>query len=158
MSRAGSVGGGGDEVRGKTPMAKIMTTAQFHWRFGTHEACLAQLKRMRCGENLERFACPACGHEKGWRLDKRQLVECGHCHHQASITVGTIFHRHPLAAVDLVLGDLPVGAGQEGHRRDGAGQADGRALLDRPADAAQAPRGHAAARRTLCAARTCGSG
>ena len=77
---------------------KVLTVFEFHHRFGTDESCLAQLKTLRWGENLERFVCPACGHERGWWLSRRRLVECRACHHQASITAGTVFHalRTPL--------------------------------------------------------------
>jgi len=81
------------ERRRKTPLAAVMTVAEFHERFGTQQACLAKLKEVRWGVDLERFACPACGHTKGWWLSKRQLVECCDCHHQVSVTAGTVFHR-----------------------------------------------------------------
>jgi hypothetical protein len=70
-----------------------MSVAEFHQQFGTQEACLARLKELRWGANLERFRCPACGHTKGWWLPRRELVECRECHHQVSITAGTVFHR-----------------------------------------------------------------
>ena len=82
-----------NEPRRKTPLAAVMTVAEFHERFGTEQACLAKLKELRWGADLERFVCPACGHAKGWWLPKRELVECRDCHHQVSVTAGTVFHR-----------------------------------------------------------------
>ncbi|MCG3132452.1 MAG: hypothetical protein FLDDKLPJ_03302 [Phycisphaerae bacterium] len=79
--------------RHRLPLPKVMTVAELHERFGTDENCLEHLRKVRWGEGLERFACPACGHVKGWWLGKRKLVECGACHHQTSVTAGTIFHR-----------------------------------------------------------------
>ena len=79
--------------RSKRPLAKIMTVAAFHGRFGTQEACAEHLRKVRWGEKLERFVCPDCGHAKGWWLAKRQLVECTECHRQTSVTAGTVFHR-----------------------------------------------------------------
>jgi transposase-like protein len=76
----------------KPPLPKVLTVAQFHQNFGTEEACLAKLRELRWGANLERFACPACGHPQGWWLPTRQLVECRDCHHQTSVTAGTVFH------------------------------------------------------------------
>lgn len=76
----------------KPPLPKVLTVAQFHQNFGTEEACLAKLRELRWGTNLERFACPACGHRHGWWLPARQLVECRDCHHQTSVTAGTVFH------------------------------------------------------------------
>jgi len=86
---------------GRFPLPKVMTVREFHERFGSHEACVAHLRSVRWGQKLERFVCPGrqyngepCGHTKGWWLAKRQLVECCQCHHQTSVTAGTIFHRH----------------------------------------------------------------
>jgi transposase-like protein len=82
----------------KPPLPKVLTVAEFHGRFGTQAACLARLRELRWGTNLERFTCPACGHPRGWWLPKRELVECCDCHHQVSVTAGTVFHqlRSPL--------------------------------------------------------------
>lgn len=79
--------------RHKLPLPKVLSVAEFHQQFGTQEACLARLKELRWGTDLERFACPACGHKKGWWLPRRELVECCDCHHQTSVTAGTVFHR-----------------------------------------------------------------
>ena len=82
----------------KPPVPKVLTVNEFHQRFGSDLDCLAHLKTLRWGPNLERFACPACGQGRGWWLEKRQLMECCECHHQTSITAGTVFHalRTPL--------------------------------------------------------------
>ena len=69
----------------------VMTVADFHQRFNTRLACLDHLRVLRWGEKLERFACPACGHAAGWWLPTRRLVECHDCHHQTSVTAGTVF-------------------------------------------------------------------
>ncbi len=70
-----------------------MNVATFHERFGDDQACLEHLKLVRWGGNLERFECPDCGHQRGWWLPQRRLVECTHCHKQTSVTAGTMFHR-----------------------------------------------------------------
>jgi hypothetical protein len=82
----------------KPPLPAVLTVAEFGRKFGTDEACRAELQRRRWGERLERFTCPACGHPKGWWLPQRDLVECTECHHQTSVTAGTVFHgaRTPL--------------------------------------------------------------
>lgn len=77
----------------KPRLPKILTVIEFFEKFGTEEACLARLREIRWGENLERYACPACGHKQGWWLPTRKLVECRDCHHQMSVTAGTVFHR-----------------------------------------------------------------
>lgn len=81
------------DSRGKSPLPSVMNVGEFMARFGTHEACLEHLRKVRWGENLERFACPACGHAHGWWLARRELVECCDCHRQSSVTAGTVFHR-----------------------------------------------------------------
>lgn len=68
----------------------ILTVAEFMTRFRTDEACQEHLKKVRWGENLERFECPACQHRKGWWLERRQLVECADCHRQTSVLAGTV--------------------------------------------------------------------
>ena len=77
----------------KPPVAKVLTVQEFHERFGSDEDCLAHLQTLRWGADRERFTCPGCGRPQGWWLQKRQLMECGHCHHQTSVTAGTVFHR-----------------------------------------------------------------
>ena len=81
------------EDQRKTPIPAVMNVAEFMERFGTQEACTEHLRTVRWGTNLERFACPACGHHKGWWLARRQLVECCECHRQTSVTAGTVLHR-----------------------------------------------------------------
>ncbi len=87
-----------DENRPKHPIPKIPDVASFMRQFGEQAACTAHLREVRWGENLERFICPDCGHDRGWWLPTRGLVECRDCHHQSSPTSGTIFHgvRVPL--------------------------------------------------------------
>ena len=77
----------------KPPVAKVLTVHEFHERFGSDELCLAHLKTLRWGADLEGFTCPSCGRAQGWWLAKRELMECSHCHHQTSVTAGTVFHR-----------------------------------------------------------------
>ncbi len=76
-----------------TRVPKIVDVATFHQRFGSDQACLTQLIRLRWGSNLERFQCPDCGCRTGWRPQTRPLVECRDCHRQTSVTAGTVFHR-----------------------------------------------------------------
>ena len=62
--------------------------------FRTEDECWDYLYKIRWPEG---FMCPICSHNKGWRK-RRRLVECSSCHHETSITSGTIFHgsRKPL--------------------------------------------------------------
>ena len=86
------------DIQHKRPLPAVMDIGTFQQRFGTTEACWDHLKETRWGSDLERFSCPACGHVKGWWLQHRKLVECCECHHQTSVTAGTVFHgvRTPL--------------------------------------------------------------
>jgi len=67
---------------------------EFDARFGTEEACRDYLFVQRWPNG---FRCPVCGHDHGW-TNKRNLVECSNCHHQSSLTAGTILQgtRKPL--------------------------------------------------------------
>jgi len=70
------------------------TLSEFGARFSTEEACRDYLIQLRWPDG---FRCPRCGHDRAWPV-RRLLLECADCHHQASITAGTIFQdtRKPL--------------------------------------------------------------
>ena len=63
------------------------TLIEFEKRFGTEEACLEYLGKIRWPRG---FQCPKCGHQKAW-LTNRGLYHCVHCSFQASVIAGTIF-------------------------------------------------------------------
>lgn len=81
------------ENQRKMPTPAVMNVAEFMAQFGSHQACVEHLRKVRWGQDLARFACPACGHTRGWWLARRELVECCDCHRQTSVTAGTVFHR-----------------------------------------------------------------
>ena len=63
----------------------------FTARFGTDEQCVEHLAAVRWPGG---YVCPKCGGREAWRLKARPRVyECGACHHQESVTSGTVFHR-----------------------------------------------------------------
>ena len=63
----------------------------FAARFGSEEQCIEHLAAQRWPGG---YACSKCGGRAGWRLKARPRVyECGTCHHQESVTAGTVFHR-----------------------------------------------------------------
>ena len=73
----------------KIQFQKGLSVVAFLGRFGTEERCAAALERWRWPRG---FVCPACGHAGDCvRLRTRALLQCRHCHHQTSITAGTIF-------------------------------------------------------------------
>lgn len=70
------------------------TLIEFESRFSTEEACSSYLLKLRWPEG---FRCPRCDGCKGWPV-RINLIQCGTCGYQASITSGTIFQgsRMPL--------------------------------------------------------------
>lgn len=67
-----------------------LTFPEFNDKFSTEEACVEAIFQARWPRG---FVCPTCGHNDGYRLRKRPVVECCVCGCQKSITAGTIFHR-----------------------------------------------------------------
>jgi transposase-like protein len=58
--------------------------------FGTEEACLAYLERLRWSDG---FVCPRCGNvAEAYRASRIRLM-CRACQHQSSVTAGTIFDK-----------------------------------------------------------------
>lgn len=61
----------------------------FQERFPDESACLEYLAASRWPDG---YRCPACGGGQAWVLERRHLWECAGCHHQASVTAGTVMH------------------------------------------------------------------
>lgn len=60
-------------------------------RFGTEEQCIEHLATLRWPGG---YVCPRCDGRTAWRLKARpRIYECSACHHQESVTAGTVFHR-----------------------------------------------------------------
>jgi transposase-like protein len=70
------------------------TLLEFEQRFGTEEACVDYLFKLRWPEG---FRCPRCGHPEAWNR-KRGVYRCAHCRFENHVTAGTIFQdtRKPL--------------------------------------------------------------
>lgn len=63
----------------------------FVTRFDSDEPCIEPLAELRWPGG---YVCPRCGGREAWRLKARpRTYECAGCHHQESVTAGTIFHR-----------------------------------------------------------------
>jgi ISXO2-like transposase domain/Transposase zinc-ribbon domain len=75
---------------------KARASSFWEWQkhFSTDEACLKEIAKTRWPEG---FQCEKCGHDRGWLLKSRPVYECRRCHHQASVTAGTLFHATKLA-------------------------------------------------------------
>ncbi len=63
---------------------------EFDRRFGTEESCREYLFSLKWPQG---FKCPRCGNDKGWSIEKRYLLECSICAHQASLTAGTVMEK-----------------------------------------------------------------
>ncbi len=56
--------------------------------YGTEEQCRQALFHWKFPDG---FVCPECGSKQHCELKKRKLYQCNTCHHQTSVTAGTIF-------------------------------------------------------------------
>jgi transposase-like protein len=71
-----------------------MSLTAFDRKFPDDSACARHLLTHRWPEG---FVCPRCDGRKGWELRaKRFTWECAKCHHQSSVTAGTVMHRSHL--------------------------------------------------------------
>lgn len=60
---------------------------EFEEWFSTDAQCREYLERIRWPDG---FRCPRCGHSSGWNTGRSGLWECASCHHQTTVTAGTI--------------------------------------------------------------------
>jgi transposase-like protein len=69
-----------------------MNLIQFQKAFQTEEACHQHLYKMKWSEG---FRCPKCNHDRAYEIKTRKLplYECTSCHHQTTVTVGTVFEK-----------------------------------------------------------------
>jgi transposase-like protein len=61
--------------------------------YGTPEQCEQSLFNLKWPEG---FVCPVCESKSSCRLKSRKIYQCNHCHHQTSLTSGTIFESTKL--------------------------------------------------------------
>lgn len=71
-----------------------LSLSEFQKRFSSEAACLDAIFSARWPRG---FVCQHCGHNDGYRLTTRKVVQCTSCRRQASITAGTVFHRTRIA-------------------------------------------------------------
>lgn len=71
-------------------MPKFSTLLEFTKQFPDDAACLDYLEKLRWPNG---FICPNCGHDDGYKLAERRLIQCAVCKHQTSPTAGTMFHK-----------------------------------------------------------------
>jgi len=58
--------------------------------------------RLRWPENDGEPVCPRCGHYEAYSISSRRKFKCKECHHQFSVTSGTIFASRKLEFTDLL--------------------------------------------------------
>lgn len=66
------------------------TYNEFRRMFSDGAACASYLMKLRWPDG---FICPTCGNQSIPWLENRNRLECRYCHHQASLTAGTIFDK-----------------------------------------------------------------
>jgi len=57
---------------------------------------------MRWPETNGEAVCPKCGHDEAYSITTRRKFKCKACHHQLSVTSGTIFASRKMEFVDLL--------------------------------------------------------
>ncbi len=75
-------------ARNRVQFQKGMSLPTFLQQFGTEEQCRQAIFQRRWPQG---FRCPECDHSSHCRLSCRPLIQCNRCHHQSSITAGTVF-------------------------------------------------------------------
>lgn len=72
-------------------LQKEMSLLDFQEQFHSEEACREHLYNMRWSAG---FVCPKCGvMDEPFNVASRNLHQCKHCGHQASVTAGTVMEK-----------------------------------------------------------------
>ena len=66
------------------------------------EAAYETFCKMRWPETDGEAVCPRCGHDETYGITTRRKFKCKSCHHQFSVTSGTIFASRKMDFVDLL--------------------------------------------------------
>jgi len=66
------------------------------------EAAYRTFCEMRWPETNGEAVCPCCGHDEAYKITTRRKFKCKACHHQFSVTSGTIFASRKMDFVDLL--------------------------------------------------------
>jgi ribosomal protein L37AE/L43A len=70
---------------------ETMSLLEFMERFGTAESCRDYLYQIRWSKG---FVCPKCAtKDEPFNIKARNVYQCRHCTHQASVTAGTIMDK-----------------------------------------------------------------
>ena len=74
--------------RNMVQFQKGMSLGEFMKRFGNESLCREALFKWRWPQG---FVCPECGGTSYCALKSRALYQCHGCHHQSSLSAGTLF-------------------------------------------------------------------
>ena len=88
-------------ARNKIQFQKGFGLVDFLKAYGTEQQCFDALYAWRWPSG---FICPQCSHTKRCELTVRKLQQCARCHHQTSLTAGTIFESTKLPLTTWFLG------------------------------------------------------
>ena len=88
-------------AKNQVQFQKGLSLTEFLSQYGTEEQCRGALFEWRWPE---RFVCPNCGHTGYCEIAGRGLYQCHRCHHQTSVTSGTIFEHTKLPLTTWFLG------------------------------------------------------
>ena len=81
-------------ARNKIQFQRGLSLHDFMDRYGTESKCRETLFRLRWPYG---FVCPLCGNNSYCEINARKVFQCYRCHHQTSVTAGTIFHSSHLS-------------------------------------------------------------
>lgn len=79
--------------KNKIQFQKGLSLTDLISQYGTDEQCRRKLFDMRWPHG---FICPKCSHTAYCEIKKRKIYQCNNCHHQTSLTSGTIFDNTKL--------------------------------------------------------------
>ena len=88
-------------AKNQVQFQKGLSLTEFLSQYGTEKQCRGALFEWRWPEG---FVCPNCGHTGYCEIAGRGLYQCHRCHHQTSVTSGTIFEHTKLPLTTWFLG------------------------------------------------------
>ena len=78
------------------------------------QAAYDLFRKIRWPETDGEAVCPECGCIESYNITTRRKFKCKGCHHQFSVTSGTLFHSRKLDFVDLLAGICLFVTGSKG--------------------------------------------
>jgi transposase-like protein len=79
--------------KNKVQFQEGLSLVNFLAHYGTEQQCRDAVFKLKWPNG---FRCPQCGHDQCCEIKTRKLYQCSHCHHQTSLTAGTIYEQTKL--------------------------------------------------------------